>query len=636
MYVKAYTVRRAGLRQTERVTTAKQARVRAPEFPSGSWFNVAAPLSLRALRGKIVLLDFWTFCCANCLHVIEELHALERDFGDELVIIGVHSPKFEHEKSDQAVAAATERYGVAHPVFNDPELWLWRQYAVRAWPTLALIDPDGYLVAQAAGEGQASGLALMIEDLIARHDAAGTLRRGDNPYQPPEPPAGALRFPAKAIRMRGALPDGALPDGALSDGALSGGTLLIADSGHHQLVETELDGVTVRRRIGSGERGSGGQQLAEPNGLTELPAELAAELGYDIVVADTANHQLRGVRSADGAIVCAIDLAAGLVGVSTVTGPVPPVLSPWDVAWWPAIEQVVVAAAGVHLLLGWAPRTGAVSILAGTTVEGLKDGPALDGWLAQPSGLAVQDDRVWFADSENSALRYLDTDGQLHTAVGEGLFDFGHRDGPAGQARFQHPLGLAVLNDGSIAVADTYNGAIRRYDPATDEVSTLATGLAEPSGLVLVDGELVVVESAAHQLARPVTSGELVPGAALQTRRPVTELAAGQLELTVPFVPPPGRKLDERYGPSTQLTVSASPPQLLAAGAGPSTELARTLVLAGEPGTEGVLHITAQAASCDDDPAVEHPACHLARQDWGVPIRLTEDGSAQLRLLLLG
>jgi thiol-disulfide isomerase/thioredoxin len=613
----------SGVRQTEPVTTAKQARVRAPEFPSGSWFNVGAPLSLRALRGKVVLLDFWTFCCANCLHVIEELHALERDFGDELVIIGVHSPKFEHEKSDHAVAAATERYGVAHPVFNDPELWLWQQYAVRAWPTLVLIDPDGYVVAQAAGEGQASGLALMIEDLIARYDAAGTLRRGDNPYQPAEPSAGALRFPAKAIRLGGAAP---------------GGRLLVADSGHHQLAETELDGVTVRRRIGSGERGSGGQRLAEPNGLTELPAKVAAEAGFDVVVADTANHQLRGVRSADAAIVHTVDLAAGLTGVSTVTGPVPAVLSPWDVAWWPASGQVVIAAAGVHLLLGWDPRTGAVSILAGAGVEGLKDGPALDGWLAQPSGLAVQGERVWFADSENSALRYLDTAGQLHTAVGEGLFDFGHRDGPAGQARFQHPLGLAVLADGSIAVADTYNGAIRRYDPATDEVSTLATGLAEPSGLVLVDGELVVVESAAHQLVRPVTAGELdrVLGAALHTHRPVTELAAGELELTVPFVPPPGRKLDERYGPATQLAVSASPPGLLAAGAGTSTGLSRNLVLAGKPGTEGVLHITAQAASCDDDPAIEHPACHLARQDWGVPIRLAEGGSSQLRLMLLG
>ncbi len=600
------------------MTTARQARVRAPEFPDGSWFNVAAPLSLRELRGKIVLLDFWTFCCVNCLHVIDELRALERDFGDELVIVGVHSPKFEHEKSDRAVAAATERYGVAHPVFNDPELHLWQQYAVRAWPTLVLIDPDGYLVAQAAGEGQASGLARMISELIAKHDANGSLRRGENPYRAAPPEPGELSFPARAIRL--------------------GDCLLIADSGHHQLVETELDGATVRRRIGSGERGAGGQRLAEPNGLTRLPADLAAELGFDIVVADTANHQLRGVRSADGQIVHTVDLVAGLAGTSTVTGPVPPVLSPWDVAWWPAIDQVVVAAAGVHLLLGWQPRTGTVGILAGTTVEGLKDGPAADGWLAQPSGLAVQDDRVWFADSENSALRYLDAAGQLHTVIGEGLFDFGHRDGPAGQARLQHPLGLAVLDDGSIAIADTYNGAIRRYDPATGEVSTLAGELAEPSGLLAVDGELLVVESAAHRIVRPVTAGRLeqVLGAALQTRRPVTELAAGKVELAVPFVPPPGRKLDERYGPSTRLTISASPPELLADGTGSGAELARTLVLAGAPGAEGVLHVTAQAASCDDDPAEEHPACHLSRQDWGVPIRITEAGAAELALMLLG
>jgi thiol-disulfide isomerase/thioredoxin len=583
---------------------------------------VGAPLSLRELRGKIVLLDFWAFCCANCLHVIDELHTLERDFGDELVIIGVHSPKFEHEKSDQAVAAATERYAVAHPVFNDPDLYLWQQYAVRAWPTLVLIDPDGYVVAQAAGEGQASGLALIVKDLIARYDATGALRRGDHPYQPVEPSPGELRFPAKAIRLGGAMP---------------GGRLLIADSGHHQLVETELDGATVRRRIGSGERGSQGQRLAEPNGLTELPAELAEALGFDIVVADTANHLLRGVRSADGRIVHTVDLAAGLAGTATVTGPVPPVLSPWDVAWWPAIGQVAIAAAGVHLLLGWQPRTGVVSILAGTTVEGLRDGPAADGWLAQPSGLAVQQDKLWFADAENSALRYLDAAGQLHTAVGEGLFDFGHRDGPANQARLQHPLGLAVLEDGSIAIADTYNGAIRRYDPVTDEVSTLARDLVEPSGLVLVDGELVVVESGAHRLVRPVTAGRLsqVLGDALQTRRPVTELAAGKLELTVEFVPPPGRKLDERYGPATRMTVSASPPQLLAEGAGPASELARTLVLAGPPGAAGVLHITAQAASCDDDPEIEHPACHLANQHWGVPIRLVETADDQLRLLLL-
>jgi hypothetical protein len=152
---------------------------------------------------------------------------------------------------------------------------------------------------------------------------------------------------------------------------------------------------------------------------------------------------------------------------------------------------------------------------------------------------------------------------------------------------------------------------------------------------VVVGGELVVVESAAHRLVRPVPRSEIVRGEALRTQRPPTEIAGGPVHLEVVFEPPPGRKLDERYGPSTTLTITASPPGLLVHGAGDSTELARDLVVAADVGA-GVLHVTAQAASCDDDPALEHPACYLARQDWGVPVRTTRDGSDVVRLVLLG
>ncbi len=579
-----------------------QFRVRAPELTGrGGWLNTAEPLSLGKLRGKIVILDFWTFCCANCLHVLDELRPLEEKYRDVLVVVGVHSPKFAHEGDHRAVANAVERYEVHHPVLDDPDLDLWRQYAVRAWPTLVVVDPEGYVVAQAAGEGQVSALDRIVADLVATHEAKGTLHWGDGPYTPPAPQSTTLRFPAKAI--------------GYGDG------LLVADAGHHQLVELELDGETIRRRIGTGRRGHRGgddPEFAEPNGLTRLP-------GGDILVADTANHVLRRI----GATTTTIDLH--------VDG-VPDVLSPWDVAWWPAIRRVVVAAAGVHLLLAWDPATGKVERLAGTTVEGLKDGPALEGWLAQPSGLAPDGDRLWFVDSETSALRYLDAEGNLHTAVGEGLFDFGHVDGPAAKARLQHPLGVTLLPDKTLAISDTYNGAIRRYDPVTDEVATLATDLAEPSGAVVVGDDLVVVESAAHRLVRPLaattatTVTTTVIGDALSTQRPVTEIAP-ETALDVAFEPPPGRKLDERYGPATRLSVSASPPGLLREGGGDSTELHRTLRLSDG---EGVLHIIAQAAACDDDPAVEHPACHVARQDWGVPVRVTRDGTGALRLVLLG
>jgi hypothetical protein len=533
----------------------------------------------------------------------------------------VHSPKFAHEADPAAVAAAIERYEVEHPVLLDPELLLWRQYAVRAWPTLVLIDPEGYVVAQAAGEGQSSALDAMIAALAIEHEKRGTLRRGDTPHIPVHSATSALRFPAKAVLLPAAR------TGRDDD------TILVADAGHHQIVELALDARTEVRRIGTGDRGrrdgrADGAEFAEPNGLALLPAGAAP---YDVVAADTANHILRGIRLSDGAVTT-IDLPGLLEGARTVTGPVPRVLSPWDVAWWPALDRLVVAAAGVHLLISVDLHAGTATVLAGTSVEGLRDGEALDGWLAQPSGLAADGDRMWFVDAETSSLRWLGIEGQLHTCVGEGLFDFGLVDGPADVARLQHPLGVTASGDGSVVVLDTYNGAVRRWDGIA--LSTLATGLAEPSGALMVRGDLVVVESGAHRLVRPAPLAGSVNGIAEHTNRPATSLAPGGITLNVIFTPPAGRCLDERYGPATQLTVSASPPELLRDGAGTTSELTRHLIVDSSV-PEGVLHVSAQAASCDNDRAVEHPACYLARQDWGVPVTIADDGTRSLELALL-
>ena len=598
------------------MTTARpRARVRAPELTgSGGWIGTGGKdLTLAALRGRIVVLDFWTFCCVNCLHVLDELRPLEQRFSDVLDVIGVHSPKFAHEADHDALLAAVERYGVHHPVLDDPELSTWSQYAVRAWPTLCVVDPEGYLVHVASGEGHGEGLARLVEQLVEEHDAKGTLRRRGAAYVPPPQPVSELRFPGKVAL---------LPDG----------TLLVSDTAHHSVVRVSADGEQVLRRYGTGERGlvDGRQpRFAEPQGVAVLSTG-------EVLVADTANHVVRRLDLDTGEAVTVAGTGRVWRPGAPTSGPALEVdlSTPWDLVEHDG--EVVLAMAGTHQLWALSPD-GQVRVLAGTTGEGLRDGDATRAYLAQPSGLVSDGERLWFADAETSALRWYrgtaDGRGEIGTAVGSGLFDFGHVDGPAGQALLQHPLGVALLPDGSIAVCDTYNGAVRRYDPGTDEVTTLATGVAEPSGAVVVDGELVVVASTAHRLERPVSPGAMarVSGPAQSTSRPVTDLAPGAVRLTVAFEPPPGQHLDERDGPATRLVVTASPPELLVDGGGAGTGLGRDLLLSGG---EGVLHVAATAASCDE--GVEHPACHITQQDWGIPVRLVAGAPARLDLVLRG
>lgn len=664
-------------------------RVRASELVGRGWLNTGGKdVTLEDLRGKIVILDFWTFCCINCLHVLDELRPLEEEFSDVLVTVGVHSPKFEHEADPVALVSAVERYDIHHPVLDDPELVTWQAYTARAWPTLVVIDPEGYIVAHLAGEGHAHGLASLVSELVTEHEAKGTLHRGDGPYVPAEQSAGDLRFPGKAV-------------------AVPGGSFLVADTGHHTLVELDKDLSTVKRVIGSGERGwaDGDARTArfnEPQGLAVLPEALAQQVGYDVIVADSVNHRLRGVRLASGDVVTVAgngvqrlldtgnqtptaelaesaapaeldnaellgeweqtpdDAGPRFTGTWLGTDALNIALSsPWDVLWSTSLLRVVVAMAGTHQLFSFDPLGGAMEILAGTGLEGLLDGDGSTAWFAQSSGLSEDPDgNFWVADSETSALRRITVSDDpraalahrvhVETAVGAGLFDFGFRDGAGGNARLQHPLGVAGLPDGSVAIADTYNGAIRRYDPVTGAVSTLVRGLAEPSD-VLVDLTpmenggtplLIVVETNKHQLVRiPLPKDALaVDEGASQSHRPKSTVAPGPLGLSIRFAAPTGQKLDDRWGDPTQLKISATPEELLVSGGGTSPGLARELVLA--PGVaDGVLHITARAAACDGEAGgdiPDHAACHLYQQDWGIPVVVSEGGDRELSLDLRG
>ncbi len=530
-------------------------RVRAPELRgAGGWINTRQPLELRHLRGRVVVLDFWTFCCINCLRVVEELRRLETRFGDRLVVIGVHSPKFPHEADHAAVARAVRRHRIGHPVLDDPDLETWQQYGVRAWPTLVVIDPDGYVVAMASGEGNGPALEKVIALLLEGRTDLAT-----GPAFTPAPlgGAGTLAFPGKVSSDRGI-------------------RIAIADTGNDRVLVCDLDG-TIRHEF---------RDLNQPQGVR-----------FD----------------ADGLLIC--DTVSGELVAITLPGGERRVLasglrSPWDALALPG-GRIAVAEAGLHRIVVVPAGGGEPEVLAGSRAEGLRDGPAGDAHLAQPSGLTLLDDgAVAFADSEVSALRVV-RGGRVETLVGAGLFDWGREDGSRATARLQHPLGVAALPGGSIAVADTFNSLLRVWAEGELRTIPLSDPIDEPGGLdVLPDGRLLIADTNHHRVITvDITTGEVTEihvhgvdgvvdpaGSALAGPADSRLVLEAQVDLG-------GLDLDTQQGPPVHVTVSVDPQTLL--GSGPrswalDTLPARLDLRLGTPGS-GILTVDVIAATCEGD-----------------------------------
>lgn len=464
--------------------------VPAPDFPPGlDWLNVERPLSLAELRGKIVLLDFWTYGCINCMHVIPDLKALEEKFADELVVIGVHSAKFANEGETDNIRQIILRYELEHPVINDNNFEVWRTYGANAWPTFVLIDPEGNVLGFHAGEGIFDLFNQVIIGMIAEFDARELIDR--TPL--------ALKLERENLANSPLL----FPGKVLADPANN--RLFIADSNHNRIVVTNLDGV-VQAVIGNGR--SGLQDGNFESAQFFRPQGLALAAANTLYVADTENHALRRVDLAAGTVeTVAGNGRQGRYEIFEGEGTAVPLNSPWDVLYLDGI--VYIAMAGQHQLWQYDPATQQVQVFAGSGREELVDGPLLTGGLNQPSGLATDGERLYFADSEASAIRSASAAEGLRTIVGTGLFDFGDVDGSGSEVRLQHPLGIIYAN-GVLYVADTYNNKIKRIDPATGSSSTfLGTGedgwrdgdtplFDEPGGLSLGNGQLYIADTNNH------------------------------------------------------------------------------------------------------------------------------------------
>ncbi|HAA16449.1 MAG TPA: hypothetical protein DCE41_33990 [Cytophagales bacterium] len=454
------------------------AQIKAPELRSPYGWVHGGPFQLADFRGKLVLLDFWTLGCINCQHILPDLRRLEEEFPDTLVVIGVHSAKFSSEQQTRNIHKAILKFGIHHPVINDADLRLWEEYAVRAWPTSILIDPDGFIIGQHSGEGVYQALRPAIMKALETHSER--LVTSPSPYQQAEEEGGNLRFPTK-----------------LSLGPE--GSIFVADTGHHRILNILPSG-QVQMAVGSGEPGfrDGNlmqAQFRDPQGLAWKTPEL--------IVADTGNHAIRSV-----------DFSTGQVTTLAGTGEMgyywddeawnEPVLpnSPWDLAL--VGSEVFVANAGNHQILRLdldGKRT--TFRWAGTGHESLHNAPRQEACFSQPSGITYGGMHLYVADTEASVVRRIHLiTGQVDTLLGDGgRSSYGDEEGPFDTTLLQHPVGIATQGD-RVFIADTYNDKIKVADLNRERVKTLAGGFDEPNGLVVMDKHLYLTNTHMHKLIR--------------------------------------------------------------------------------------------------------------------------------------
>jgi DNA-binding beta-propeller fold protein YncE len=503
-----------------------RARVRAPEIQGGrGWLNTDKPLSLAALKGKVVLLDFWTYGCINCIHIIPDLKKLEAKYANQLVVIGIHSAKFQNEKETENIRRIILRYEIEHPVYNDSEYAVWQSYGVRAWPTQVLIDPAGYVVGAASGEGNYEVIDQAIGKLVDDFRKRGELN---------EEPLKLVLERAKVGDLPLAFPGKILADAA-------SGRLFIADSNHNRIVITKLDGSLIDT-IGTGVAGAADGAFDKAS--FHRPQGLALS-GDSLYVADTENHLIRRVDLKSRTV----ETVAG-TGEQThdhlfKSGPArtSALSSPWDLQL--AGRTVYIAMAGPHQIWKLDLDKNEVSRFAGSGREARLDGSLADAGFAQPSGMAVIGQTLYVADSESNVIRAIDlAEGNVKTIVGGDLFDFGDVDGAGDDVRLQHPLGLLADGD-KVLVADTYNHKIKELDPKRQRVTSLfGTGkpgqvdgaspsFYEPGGLAQANGKLYIADTNNHAIrvvdlktkqASTLRLNGLTPPAL--DNQPVTESAA--------------------------------------------------------------------------------------------------------------
>lgn len=458
----------------------------AVDFPKGlPWLNVTEPLTLQDLRGRVVILDFWTYGCVNCIHVIPALHALEKKYGNKLVVIGVHTPKFDNEKNINTLKAIVTRYELHHPIIQDVGYKTWNAYGVSAWPTLVVINAEGKIVGSIIGDGQDEALSKLVERAMKMHaneikntalDKIKIDKTVDNSF---------LRAPGKVT--------------------VNKKWLVISDTLNNRIVVSNHQGKVISIIGGKDEGNRDGDfkkaRFNKPQGVVIV--------NNGIYVADTENHLIRHIDM-DKKVVTTIAgngkrawLAAFADNPKTIS-----LNSPWALAY--QAPYLYIAMAGNHQIWWLNLNNNHLRPYAGNGREGLKDGAIGSSEFSQPSGLSIVGHWLFVADAEDSAVRRVNLDTDIvYTLVGKGLFVFGDRDGPLKDALIQHDLGIAAIDPKHLYIADTYNHKIKYIDLNSQIILSMIgtgkpengvgranlAGLNEPGGIAWYKAKLYIADT---------------------------------------------------------------------------------------------------------------------------------------------
>ncbi len=620
-------------------------KIKAPDFPAElEWLNAGRAFSIKDFRGKVVVLDFWTYCCINCIHVLPDLKFLEKKYaGQPFVVLGVHSAKFTNEKAKANIRQAVLRLEIEHPVVVDSDFAVWQSYTVRAWPTLVMIDPEGYVLGVFSGEGNREILDLYIASALEIFGQEEKLNL--------EPLAVTLEARAFSESLL------SYPGKIIADPKTK--RLVIADTSHDRLLVCTPDGI-VREIVGSGLPGNedGDFETAHffrPQGL--------AFHGEDLIVCDTENHLLRRVDFGSRSVTTIAGTGElGSYVQHSGAGLKIALNSPWDI--FIHNNKGYIAMAGPHQIWSIDLKTHRLEPFAGTGHEARRDGERMGAAFAQPSGITgeVLDGqllRLFIADSEISSVRQIDLRSErVATLVGGDLFQYGDHDGAQDDVRLQHPLGVA-FHEGKVYLADTYNHKIKVLDPNLRVCKTLcgenmpahvdgsAAAFSEPSGLTFLNGKMYIADTNNHAIrvydphtkqtgtlrlkpqavnaaAHLVTRGTPVVKLPAQTLAPGEARVKLHLQLLEPYTFNDGSPLQVLFRSLNSALTMATPLQTLAS---PQSQLTLPMQVAAEP-QESAMRLELLYAYCE--PA--RGLCMMRQIVYELPVHIAAEGKSYVEI----